>query len=178
MRLVTLRKSLLVFLLPACKIDFSLCYLYTLFQVARCIWEVTIHRSFIPSLVLRLVAISGITCVQQRMFPTLKTCKAMAVGAIPTCTYCETGFKLPQFSGIVVSARANHDRTKTPSSYRSLILNSHCSFQVRRPFSAPQHLPGRCFTHTQSFCQSTLHQLRLPVHRHIRDMRSPSKPST
>jgi hypothetical protein len=141
-------------------------------------WLLTIHRSFRPSPVLLLVAISGKTCTQPTIFPTLKTCKAMAAGAFLTCTNFETGSKLPDSSDIVVSARANQYSTKAPSSFRSLILNSPCSCHGRNPFSAPQHLPGCCFTHTQSFRQFPPCQLWLPVHRHIRDMRSPSTPST
>jgi len=78
---VTLRKSLLGFLLPACKMQFSFDKLYTSFQVARDMWLLTILYSFHPSPVLQLVAISGITCGQLRMFPTLKTCNATATGA-------------------------------------------------------------------------------------------------
>jgi len=83
-------------------------------------WLLTIHRSFRPSPVLLLVAISGMTCAQLTIFPTLKTCKATAAGAILSCTNFETGSKLPEFSGIVVSARANLYSTKAPSSFRSL----------------------------------------------------------
>jgi len=81
----------------------------------------TIHRAFHPSPVLLLVAISGIMCVQPTMFPALKSCKAMAASAFLTCTNFETGFKLPEFSGIVVSVRANQYSTKAPSSYWTLI---------------------------------------------------------
>jgi len=178
MQWVTLRISLLVFLLPARKIHFSLYQLYTSFQVARSMWLLTIHRSFRLSPVLLLVAISGITCAQPTIFPMLKTCKATAAGAFLTCTNFETGSKLPEFSGIVVSARANQNSTQAPSSFWSLMLNSRCSCHGRRPFSAPLHLPGSCFTHTQSFRRSPPRQLWLSVHRHIWDMRSPSKPST
>jgi len=55
------------------------------------------------------------------MFPTLKTCKATAAGAFLTGTNFETGSKFPEFSGIVVSARANQYSTKAPSSFWSLI---------------------------------------------------------
>jgi len=41
------------------------------------------------------------------MFPKLKARKATVAGAFLTCTNSETGSKLPEFSGIVVSARAN-----------------------------------------------------------------------
>jgi len=61
MRWVTLRKSLLTFLLPVRKMQFSLYSLYTSFQVARSMWLLTIHHSFRPSPVLLLVAISGIS---------------------------------------------------------------------------------------------------------------------
>jgi len=134
---VTLQKSLLMFLLPASKMQFSLYTLYSSFQVTRSMWLLTIHRSFLPSSVLLLVAISGITCAQPTMFPTLKTWKPTAAGAFLTCTNCETGAKLPEFSGIVGSARANQYSTKVPSSFGSLILNSRCSCHGRRPGSAP-----------------------------------------
>jgi len=130
-------------------------------------WLLTIHRSFHPSPVLLLVAISGIIWAHLMMFQTLKTCKATAAGAFLNCTNFETGSKLPEFSGIVVSARDNQYSTKDPSSFWSLILNSRCICHGRRPFSVPQHLPRLCFTHTQSFCQSPPRQLWLPVHRHI-----------
>jgi len=84
MQWVTLRKSLLAFLLPAHNMQFSLYKLYTSFQVARSMWLWTIHRSFRPSPVLQLVAISGITCAQPTMSPTMKTCKAPAAGGFPT----------------------------------------------------------------------------------------------
>ena len=141
-------------------------------------WRLTIHGLFLPSPVLLLVAISEIPCVQPTMFPTQKTCKAMAASAFVTCTNCETGSNLPEVSGVVVRARANQSSTKAPSSFRWLILNSHCSFHGRRLISAPEHLPGRCFTHTQSFLRSPSRQLWLPVHWHIWNMRSPGKPST
>jgi len=134
---VTLRKPLLAFLLPAHKMQFSLYYLYTSFQVARSMGLLTIHRSFRPSPVLVLVAISEIMCAQPTMFPMLKTCKATAAGAFLTCTNFETGSKLPQFSGIEVSAMANQYPTKAPSSFWSLLLNSRCSCHGRLPFSAP-----------------------------------------
>jgi len=111
--------------------------LYTSFQVARSMWLLTIHCSFRLSPVLLLVAISGITCAQLTMFPTLKTCKATAAGAFLTCTNFETGSKLPEIPGILVSARANQYSTKAPSSFRSMILNSRCSCHGRLPISAP-----------------------------------------
>jgi len=141
-------------------------------------WLLTIHRSFHLSPVLLLLAISGITYTQLTIFPILKTCNEMAVGDFLTCTNFVTGSKLPEFSGIVVSARTNQYSMKAPSSFRSLILNSHCSCHGRRPFCASYHLPPLCFTHTQLFRRFPLHQLWLPVHRLISDMRSPSKPST
>jgi len=101
--------------------QFSLYSLYTSFQVARSMWLLTIHRSFRPSPVLVLAAISGIMCAHPTMFPTLKTCKATAAGAFLTCTNFETGSKFPEFSGIVVSAMTNQYSTKAPSSFRSLI---------------------------------------------------------
>ena len=70
-------------------------------------WLLTIHHSFRPSPVFLLVGISGNPCAQPTMFRTLKTYKAMAAGAFLTCTNFETGSKLPEFSGIVVSTRPN-----------------------------------------------------------------------
>jgi len=122
-------------------------------------WLLTILRSFHPSPVLLLVAISGIACAQPTMFPRLKTWRATAAGAFLSCINFERGSKLPENSDIVVSARANQYSTKGPSSCWSLILNSHCSCHGRRPFSAPEHLPGHCLSHTQSFCRSPLRQL-------------------
>ena len=132
-----LAKSVLAFLLPVRNMPFSLYYLYTSFQVARSVWLLTIHCSFHPSPVLLLVAISGSTCAQFTMFSTLKTCKTTACGAFLTCTNCETGYKLHEFSGIVVSARAIQYSTKAPSSFRSLITNRHYSCHGRCQFSAP-----------------------------------------
>jgi len=141
-------------------------------------WQLTIFRSFLLSPVWPLVAISGITCVQPRMFPTLKACTATATGDFLTCNMCVTGSKLPEFSGILVSARGIQYSAKAPSSFRSLILNCRWSGDGRRLFSSPWHLPGCCFTHTQWFGRFPARQLWLPVHRHIWDMRSPSKHST
>jgi hypothetical protein len=141
-------------------------------------WLLTIHRLFRPSPLLRLVAISGIMCLQPTMYATLKTCKATAAGAFLTCTNFKTGSKLPEFSGIMVSPRANQYSTKAQSSFWSFILNSRCRCHGRRPFTVPYHIPGCCFTHTQLFRRSPPRQLWFPVHRHIWDMRSPSKPST
>jgi len=133
---VTPRKSLLAFLLPGQKIQFSLYWLYTSFQVGRSMWLLTIHGSLRPSPVLLLVAISGITFAQPTVISTLKSCKATAAGAFFTWTNLETASKLPEFSGNMVSARANQDSTKALSSFRSLILNSRCSCHGRHPFSA------------------------------------------
>jgi hypothetical protein len=129
-------------------------------------WLLTIHRLFRLCSVF-LVAISGMKCGQPTIFHMLKTCKATAAGTCLTCTTFETGSKLPEFSGIVVRARANQYSTKAQSSFRSLMLNSGCSCHGRRPFSVPYHLPRHCFTHTQSFHPSPRHQLWHPVHRHI-----------
>jgi hypothetical protein len=129
--------SQLAFLLPVCKMEFSLYKLYTSFQVTRSMWLLTIHRSFCPSHVLLLVAIYRITCAQPTIFPKLKTCKAKAASGILTCTNFETGSKLSEFSGIVVSAWANQYSTKAPSLFWGLILNSPCSCNWRRQFSAP-----------------------------------------
>jgi len=134
---VPLQKSLLAFLPPERKMQFPLYLLYTSFQVARSMWLLTIHRSVRLSPVLLIVAISGMRCAQLTIFPMLKTCKATAAGAFLTCTNVKTGSKLPEFSGIVVSAKADQYSTKAPSTFWSLILNSHCSCHGRRPFSAP-----------------------------------------
>ena len=136
MRWVMLRIYLLTFSLPARKMQFSLYLLYTSFQVARSRWLLTILPLFRPLPVLLLVAISGITCTQPTICRTLKTCKATAAGAFHTCTNFETGSKLPEFSGMVMTARANQYWTKAPSSFWSLILNSRWSCHGRRPFSA------------------------------------------
>jgi hypothetical protein len=84
-------------------------------------WLLTIYRLFHPSPVLLLVAMSAITLAQLTIFPTLKTCKAMAAGAFLTGTNSKTRSKLPEVSGIVVSARANQYSTKAASSLWSLI---------------------------------------------------------
>jgi hypothetical protein len=136
MRWVTLRICLLELLPPVRKMQFSLYYLYTSFQVARSMWLLTIHRAFRPSPHLLLAASSGITCTQQTIFPKLKYCKAMAAGDFLTCTNFENGSMLSEFSGIVVSAWATQYSTKAPSSFWSLILNSHCSSDGRHPFNA------------------------------------------
>jgi hypothetical protein len=81
-----------------------------------------------------------------------------------TCTNFETGSKLSEFSAIVVSVWPNQYSTKAPSSFKSLILNCCYSCHGRRPFSAPYHLAGHCFTHSQSFCRSPPRQLWLPAH--------------
>jgi len=95
-----------------------------------------------------------------------------------TCTNFQMGSKWPKFSGIVVPARAMQYSTKAPSSFRSLMLNSHCSCHGRLPFSTPWHLIRHCVTQTQSFHGSPWHQLWIPVHRHVWNMSSPSKLST
>jgi len=141
-------------------------------------WLLTIHRLFLLSPVFLLEAIPGINCAQPTMFPMLKTWKAMAAGAFLTCTNFEMGSKLHEFSCIVVSCRANLNSTKAPSSFSSVILNSHFSCHGRLPFSTRWYLPGHYFTHTKSFCWFPMRQLWLPVHRHIWDMGLPSKPST
>jgi hypothetical protein len=136
MRWVMLPKPVLTTPLAARKMQFSPYLLYASFHVTRAMSLLTIHPSFHPSLVLLLEAFSGITSAQPMMFPTLKTCKATAAGAFLSCTCFEMGSKLLEFSGIIVSARAGQYSTKPPSSFRSLILNSHCSSQGRRAFSA------------------------------------------
>jgi hypothetical protein len=112
---VTLRKFLLKLHLPACTTQVSLYWLFSSFEDTQFMWQLTIHCLFRPSPVLLVVAISGIMCVQPTMFPTLKTYKATATCAFLTCTNCETGSKLPEFSGVVVSASANQCSTKAPS---------------------------------------------------------------
>jgi len=137
MRLVTPRKSLLVFLPTPHKMQFSLHSLYTSFQIARSMSLLTIHHLFRPSPCLPQLATVGITCAQPTMFPTLTTCKATAARAFLTCTTFNMGFKLPEFWGIEVSTRANLYSTTAPSSCWSLILNSRCSCHRRRPFNVP-----------------------------------------
>jgi len=137
MQWVTLQKPLLALLLPVRNMQFSHYELYTSFQVARCMWLLTIHHSFCLSPALQLSAISGITCAQPMMFPTVKTCKATAGGAFLTWTNFETGSKLPYFSGIVVSTRADQYSMKAASSFRSWMFNSRCSCDGRWPLSAP-----------------------------------------
>jgi len=136
LRCVRLPKSLLAFLLPVCKMQFTHYPLFMSFQVARSMWLLTIHRSFHRSPVIQLVAISGITCVQPRMFPTLKKCKATAAGSLLTCTSSETGSKIPDFSGVVVSGRANQNSMKAPSLFRCLMLNNCCRCHGKRLLSA------------------------------------------
>jgi len=63
--------------------------------------------------------------------------KSTAAGTFLTCTHCETGSKLPEFSGIAVSARANQYSTKAPSLFRRFIQNGRCSCHGRRPFCLP-----------------------------------------
>jgi len=141
-------------------------------------WLLTIHRSFRLSPVWQPACISGIKCAQPTMLPTLKTCEAIGTSAIFSCTNFETGFELPEISGIVVSARATQYSTNAPSSFRRLILNSHCSCHGRQPHSTLFHIPGHCFTHTQLYRRSPPSQLWLPVHGQFWDIRSPSTPST
>jgi len=152
--------------------------LFTNFTQHSLLWLLTIHRSFLPSPVVLLSAMTEIACTQPTMWSTVKSCKATAAGAFLLCTKFETVSKLPEFSGSVVSARANQYSTRAPSSLRSLILNCCCSCHGRPPFSAPSHLPGCCSTQTQWFCWSPPRQLWLPVHWHIWDLSSPCKPST
>ena len=66
-----------------------------------------------------------------------KNLQSNGYGDFLTCTNFETGSKLPEFSGIVVSARAFMFSMKAPSSFWSLFLNRCCSCHGRRPFSAP-----------------------------------------
>ena len=75
-------------------------------------------------------------CAQPMMFPTPNTCNAPAPGAFRTCTKFEKEFMLPEFSGVVVSARANHYTMKVPSSFWSSILNGCCSYHGTSPFNA------------------------------------------
>jgi len=137
MRWVMLRKSLLTFVLSLRKMQFSLYRFYTSFEVARSMWLLTIDRFFLPSPFLLLETISAIMCPQPTTFRTLKTCQAMTAVAFLTCTNFQTGSKLPEFSGIVMSASANLYSTKAPSSFSSVVLNNHCSRHGRRSFSAP-----------------------------------------
>ena len=134
---MTLQKSLLAFLLPAPKMQLSLYQLYTSFQFTRSRWLLTIHRLFRPSPILLLVAVSGTPCTQPTIFPKLNTCQVTDASAFLNCTNFKTGSKLPDFSGIVVSASASQYPTKALSLFRSLILNGRCSYQGRRPVSVP-----------------------------------------
>jgi len=68
---VMLWKSLLVFHLPVCKMQFSIYSLYTSFQITGCMRLLTIHRLFCQLLGILLVAISAITCTQPTMLPML-----------------------------------------------------------------------------------------------------------
>jgi hypothetical protein len=130
-------------------------------------WKLTIDRLFRPSPVLLLVIITGMQCTQPTKFPMLKTYKAMDAGAFLTFTKFKMGSNLPKFPDIMVSARAKQYSKKAPFSFRSLILNSRCSGQGRRPFSVPYHLPRHYFTLSQLFYRSPPHRLWLHVHRHI-----------
>jgi len=146
--------------------------------VASSIWVLTIYCSFRQSPVVILVAISGSTHTQLKMFPMVTYCKAMAAIVFLTWINFETGSKLPEFSGIVVSVRASQYSSKAPFSIRNWILNHYFSCHLRCPNSAPSHLPGHCCTYTLAFLWYASHQLCHPVHRHIWDMCLPAKPST
>jgi len=61
----------------------------------------------------------------------------LLAGAFLTGTNFETESKSPEFLGIVVSAKANQSSTNAPSLFRSVISNSHCSCDGRRPLSVP-----------------------------------------
>jgi hypothetical protein len=82
--------------------------------------------------------------MQPIKFPMLNTCNATAASVVLTCTNFKMGSKLPEFSVIVESARANQYSTKAPSLFRRLIFYCHCSCHGRRPFSAPERLPRLC----------------------------------
>jgi len=61
----------------------------------------------VPSISCLTTSCDLLTYVSQPgMFPRLKTCKAMAAGAVLPGTNGKMGSKFPEFSGIVVSARA------------------------------------------------------------------------
>jgi len=105
--MVMLEKSLLAFLLPARKMQ-------TLsFQIIHIIPS---HQIYVaidnPSLV------PSVSCLTTSSYhwnyvraadevSQVKTCNATAAGAFLTSTNFEMGSKLPAFSGIVMSARAN-----------------------------------------------------------------------
>jgi hypothetical protein len=137
-------------------------------------WLLTIHHLTGTSSVLQLVGISEITHAQPTMYPTLKTCTAMAAGAFFTCINLKIESPLPQVSSIVVSTTAYQYSTKDPFLFWSLILNSWSSSLGLCPLCMADHLPGHFFTDTKLFHRSPLRQLWLPVHRHIRDMNLPS----
>jgi len=136
-RSVTQQKSLLALLLPVHKMQFSLYYLYTSFQVARSMWLLIIHCLFLQSPAIWLIAISGITCAQARMLSMRKTFKSTAASVFFTCTNFVPGSMLCAFSGIVMSAMDSQYSMKAPSSLRSLILNSWCGCHGWHPFSTP-----------------------------------------
>jgi hypothetical protein len=119
------------------EMQFSHHQLYTSFEVARSMWLLTIHRSCHLSPLLLPVAIAGIPRTQPTMIYMLHTSKAMATGAFLTCIHFVTGSELPEYSGIVVSATAPKYSIKAPSSFRSVILNSHCSCHRKCPFPVP-----------------------------------------
>ena len=109
---VMLWKSLLALLLPVRNKHFPVCKFYISFEVTRAEWLLSIHCSFGQSPVVLLVAISGIPCVPLTMFPTLISGKSTAARAFLTFTYVEMGSKLPEFSGILVSARLTSTQLK------------------------------------------------------------------
>jgi len=102
-----------------------------------------------PSLILSISFVTSSCCHWNYVYPTQQTCKATAVGAFLPCTKFQTGSMLPEFSGMLVIARANQYPRIAPSSlFWSMILNNCCSSHGRCPFSMPKHLPGHWFTHT------------------------------
>jgi hypothetical protein len=76
-------------------------------------------------------------CALPTMFPRLKTGKATAAGNFHTGAHFETESKFAEFSGFLVSGRANQYSTENPSLFRRLILNGRCSGHWRCPFSVP-----------------------------------------
>jgi hypothetical protein len=135
MRWVTVRISLLAFLLPSRKMQFSLLIIHIV--PSRQIYGAIDNASLVPS-------VSCLTTMRY-LWNTVRAAdnishaenlQSNGCQCFLTCTNFETGSKLPEFSRIVVSARSNQYSTKAPSSFWSFIFNSRCSFHGRRPFSA------------------------------------------
>jgi hypothetical protein len=99
--------------------EISLYQLYTSFQVARSMWLLKIHRLFLPSLVKLLVAISGSTCAQPTMFPTLETCKATAAGAFSLLQLSRRDPSYPSFQVVWLAPGLISTQRKLHPCYRA-----------------------------------------------------------